>query len=455
MASRPAPHGARPWVLLVPLLLSTFTSTVASTVVIVPLALIMADLEVPISQGILIVVVFNLTFAVLMPVAGWFGDTFGRRRLICFALCVLAVGTAASALAPNLEMLVAFRAVQGLGTACLLPNVMSLIATTFAPASRSRALGAWAAVNGAGQSAGPALGAVLAGWAGWRAAFWPIVPVALLACVGVWRLVPADRPRPGRLEWHGALLLTTAAFLCLGAITAIPPLGLKSPVVLASGVVGTALLVAFLMHQHGRADAFLPLWILSEPRYVRSCVAVMAQMFCLGATLVGMPLYLVLELGTTTVVAGAVVLSLPITMLLLAPVAGLIEDRYGLWRTLRLGLLLLIAGQCALAGLLADRSPVSVGIVLSLVLLGGGVALVQTLAATGATGSSAGKVGAAIGLYNLLRFGAAAVGAAWPAVALGAAPRYGLIYLLCAIVGGIGLLGTYLPARHDSEAPQV
>lgn len=440
----PAP-ARRPhtWLLLVPLLLATFTSTVASTVVNVPLALIVADLDVPLTQGILVVVVFNLTFAVLMPVTGWFGDRWGRRHLICFAMGVLAAGTVGAALAPDLETLVAFRALQGFGTACLLPNVMSLIASSFDPASRSRALGVWAAVNGAGQSAGPALGAVAAGWAGWRAIFWPIVPLALVAGWGVWRLVPKDHPRPGRLEWQGATLLTTSAFLCLAAITAVPPWGPTSLFVLTSGGVGSGLLVLFVVHQRGRTDAFLPLRTILQAPYVRSCVAVMAQMFCFGATLVAVPLYLVLELGTSTIAAGAVVLSLPLTMLFVAPGVGFLEGRFGLLRTLCAGLLALIVGQVVLAGLLAARSPVGVPLVLSLVLFGTGVALVQTLAATGATGSAAGRFGAAIGLFNLLRFGAAAVGAAWPAVALGGgAARYGQVFVVCAVVGGLGLVGT-------------
>jgi MFS family permease len=308
-----------------------------------------------------------------------------------------------AALAPNLEVLVGFRAAQGIGTACILPNVMALIAATFNPATRSRALGAWAAMNGAGQSVGPALEAVMAGWAGWRAAFWPIIPMLLIAGLGVWRLVPTDKAIGRRLEWRGASLLTLAALLILGGITAISPLGASSPVVISSTSAGLALSVIFLLHQWGRSDAFLPLWILRDPRYLKSCLTVMAQMFSFAATLVEIPLFLVIDLGITTVQAGVVVLSLPLTMLILAPVAGIVGERFGLWRTLRFGLLLLGGGQCALTLVIAQGSATRTGLISSLVLFGAGVALVQTLAATGATGSAAGKVGSALGLFNRVR----------------------------------------------------
>ncbi|MEU6752782.1 MFS transporter, partial [Spirillospora sp. NPDC046719] len=159
-------HGARDghragrgsWAALVPLLLGTFTGTVANTIVNVPLTLILRDLRAPISAGTLVVVAFTLTFAVLLPVSGWLGDRIGPRRVFVAAMVVLAVASAGAGLAGTLPLLVAMRAVQGVATAAMLPAVMALIAARFDGDRRGRALGLWAAANGVGQAAGPALG---------------------------------------------------------------------------------------------------------------------------------------------------------------------------------------------------------------------------------------------------------------------------------------------------------
>jgi MFS family permease len=451
------------WLALVPLLVGTFTGTVNNAIVNVPMADILASLEVPLRYGALVVVAFNLSFAVLMPLSGWVGDRIGRRRLFCIAMATLAVSAVGCAFAPNLAVLVGFRVVQGAATAAVLPGVMSLIASMFDVDSRGRALGWWAAVNGAGQAVGPALGGLLAGWVGWRTVFWPAVPLALLAWGMTLWLVPRDERRPVPLEWRGAVLLTVSAGLFLGAASAVAPLGVSSPVVWGGALLGLLGAVGFVAVERGRRDAFLPPGLLLEPRYLRSSLGVVAQMFCLGATLLGLPLYLVSRHGVTTATAGLLVLALPLTMAVLAPLAGVATERLSPRGALRWGLAVLIVGQVALALLLgAGRSP-DVWLVAVLVVVGAGVAFVQTPAATGATRSKAGRRGAGLGLFNLLRFGGSALGASWVAATVGtsdAGSVYGIVFVVCAAVAVLGLLATFAgdDARNtgsESEAGSV
>lgn len=451
----PATRGS--WLALVPLLVGTFTGTVNNSVVNVPMAEILDDLRVPLSHGALVAVAFNLAFAVLMPLSGWMGDRLGRRRVFCAAMVVLALSAAGAAMAPNLTVLVAFRVVQGIATAAVLPGVMSLIASMFGLDKRGRALGFWAAVNGAGQAAGPALGGVLAGWIGWRAIFWPTIPLALMALLLTLWLVPRDPPRPVPLEWRGALLLTVAAALCLGAASVVAPLGAGSPWVWGSAVLGVASSVLFVVVERGRRGAFLPPGLLLEIPYLRSSLAVVAQMFCLGATLLGVPLYLVREHGVTTAAAGVLVLSLPLAMAVLAPLAGLATERLTPRIALRSGLTLLVVGEALLtAQLAASRGPDG-WLVATLVLLGAGVAFVQTPAATGATRSQAGRLGAGLGLFNALRFGGSALGASWVAAVTGERPAYGLVFGVCAAVAALGLLGAFAgrDRRHAPASPDT
>jgi len=446
-------RGRGVWFALVPLLLGTFTGTVTNSVVNVPMTEVLTGLDVPLARGALVVVAFGLTFAVLMPLAGWLGDRLGRRRLFSWAMGGLAVGAVGAALAPSLAVLVAFRVLQGAATACVLPVVMSLIASMFDADGRGRALGLWAAVNGAGQAAGPALGGFLAAWFGWRAVFWPTVPIALLALGATLWLVPRDEGRAVPLEWRGALLLTAGAGLLLGAGSAVPPLGVGSPFVWGSAAAGVLAAAAYVAVERGRPRAFLPPGLLLEARYLRSSFAVVAQMFSLGTTLLGVPLHLTVAEGRPIGEAGLLVLSLPLTMTVLAPVAGVAIERLGPRTVLRAGLGVLVLGQVLLAVLLATGPDTDVLLVLVLVVVGAGVAFVQTPAATGATRSRAGQTGAGLGLFNLLRFGGSALGAAWVALVSAPAPPAGLVFGVCAAVAAAGLAVTLLPTEPDLPVP--
>lgn len=439
----------RGWLALVPLLTGTFLGTVSNNIVNVPLRDISASLHVPVSRSVLVVVGFTLTFAVSMPLAGWLGDRVGRRRLFCAALAGLCVGAVGAASAPDLWVLVGFRVLQGVATGAILPVVMGMIASLFGPQRRGRALGAWAAANGLGQAAGPSLGGMLAQLASWRWIFLPIAPLALLALVAAVRLVPGDGGRPVALEWRGGLSLTTGAALVIVAAAAVaqPEVPGYLPAVSAAG--GAALLGVFIAVTRRAARPFVSPRLVREPSYLRASLAVFAQMFCLGATLLGVALYLT-ERSESTARAGAVVFALPATMAVLAPVAGLLVERAGPRRVLRWGLLVLVAGQLWLAATLSGAGAVA-SIVIGLVASGIGVALVQTPAAIGATRSEAGRAGAGLGLFNMLRFAASAVGAAWVAIALGWSDTFGVMLGVCAAVALAGFAGTF--AGPDPRAP--
>lgn len=449
---------ARPaWLALLPLLVGTFTGTISNTSVNVPMVDILDDLDVPLSRGVLVVVAFNLTFAVLMPVSGWLADRLGRRRIYCTGMAGLAAGAIGASLSTDIAALVAFRALQGLSAAALLPTVMLLIAAMFPAQRRGRALGAWAAVNGVGQAAGPVVGGVLADWFGWRMIFWPTVPLAVLALTGALWLVPRDPGRPVTLEWRGALLLTAGAGLFLGAAAAVPPLGVQSPVVWVAAVAGVVAALGYVAVERGRKRAFLPPGLLLEARFARSSLAVVAQMFTLGAVLLGVPLYLIQQRHVALATAGLVVLTLPVVMAALAPVAGLATERFGGRTTLRTGLAVLLLGAIAVTTIVATDRGAGPLLVLALAVVGAGMAFVQTPAATGATRSRAGAAGAGLGLFNMMRFGGSALGAAWVATVADIPGRWGLVFGICVGVVILGLAATFVggepgePVVHRSR----
>ncbi|MGE0217228.1 MFS transporter [Mycolicibacterium sp.] len=427
---------------LAALLAGTLLGTVSNNIVNVPLGAILDDFDAPLGNGVFVAVGFLVCFAAALPLAGWLGDRFGRRRVYCVSLVATAVCAVGAATAPSLPVLVAWRSVGGIAVAALSPPVMGLITWMFSGQRRGRALGAWASVNGVGQAIGPTVGGVLAGTWGWRWIFVPLVPVALAGLIGTLRHVPRYPGAAIPFDLPGAVSLTVGSALLMGGVAILPQPDLPWWVALACLAVSAAVLGWFVWHCLRAPHPFVDVRLAAESRFARSCLAAFAQMFCLGATLLAVPLYLVSG-AVSVATAGLVLFALPATMALLAPFVGRWLDRLGPRRVLRTGLVLLIAAEGALVAAVWRPQPV-LGVLVGVLLASGvGVALVQTPAATGATRSPAGASGTGLGLFNLVRFGGAAVGAAWVAVALEFS-GFPTVFGVAAAMAALGLAGSFV-----------
>jgi MFS family permease len=133
---------------------------------------------------------YILTFAVFLLTGAALGDRFGRRRMFIAGLGLFVMASAACALAPNIDALIAARTVQGCGAAIILPLTLTLLSAAFEPAQRGRALGIFGSVTGLALIAGPVVGGAIAGGLAWQGIFWLNVPIGLLVIVLVLRSIP-------------------------------------------------------------------------------------------------------------------------------------------------------------------------------------------------------------------------------------------------------------------------
>jgi hypothetical protein len=269
--------------------------------------------------------------------------------------------------------------------------------------------------------------------------------VAVAGLIGTIRHIPAYPGARMPFDLIGAIALTFGTGLLILGIALIPQPG-TTAVVIGALMAAIIVLVLFIWRSLRVEHPFVDVRLVAEVRFARATLAAYAQMFCLGATLLAVPLFLV-GAGRSATVAGLILLAVPAVMAVLGPLVGRYLDRLGPRRVMRTGLVVLLAAQIglgvALSDLAAGRSwalPLLVGILL---LTGVGIALVQTPAATGATRSPAGAQGTGLGLYNLIRFGGSAMGAAWVAVALDIA-SYPAVFVAAAAVVALGLAGTFL-----------
>ncbi|ODR27630.1 MFS transporter [Mycolicibacterium porcinum] len=427
---------------LAALLAGTLVGTVSNNVVNVPLGAIIDEFDAPLGNGVFVVVGFLVCFAATIPLAGWFGDRFGRRRIYCAALLATAACAVGAATAPSLPLLIAWRSLGGVAAAAFAPAVMGLIAWMFSGPRRGRAMGAWASVNGIGQAVGPSLGGLVADNWGWRWVFVPLVPVALAGFVGTLRYVPRFPGVRMPFDLAGAAALTIGSALLMLGLALVSQPDMPGWLVAAAVTAAVAALAWFVWHcAHTRAP-FVDVRLVTESRFVRSCLAAFAQMFCLGATLLAVPLYLVGQ-SVSISAAGMMLFVVPATMAVLGPLVGRWQDKLGPRRVLRSGLVLLLIAQVGMTVTVGHGRLVLGALIVVLVIGGVGISLVQTPAATGATRSPAGEQGTGLGLFNLLRFGGSACGAASVAVALDLS-GYPAVFIACAVIVALGLAGSFV-----------
>jgi EmrB/QacA subfamily drug resistance transporter len=333
------------WVLLATVLGSGL-AFIDGTVVNVALPSIGESLDAGVSGLQWTINAYTLTLASLILLGGSLGDRFGRRRVFLIGVVWFAVASLLCGIAPNVEALVAARAVQGVGGALLTPGSLAILQSSFRPQDRMRAIGAWSGLGGIAGAAGPFLGGYLVQSVGWRWVFLINLPFAVAVVLVTTRHVPesSDPQASHSLDVIGAAL----GALGLGALTygliAWQELGPGSPVVLVSLLGGLAGLAGFVWREHAARAPMLPLGIFSSAAFTATNIVT----FVVYAALSGLFFFLVLTLqvvsGFSPLVAGAALLPVTVLMLLLSSRMGALSTRIGPRIPMTVGPLVAAAG---------------------------------------------------------------------------------------------------------------
>lgn len=295
------------------------------TVVNVALPAIGEDLDASFADLQWTVNAYLVTLSALLLLGGGLGDRYGRRRLFVVGLVAFTVASVLCGLAPSAELLVAARALQGVGGALLVPGSLSLIAASFHPEDRGRAVGAWSGLSGVSTAIGPFLGGWLIDAVSWRFVFLLNVPLAAVAVGVALRWVPESRSREeGRPDVLGAVLVTLG--LASVSYAAIEHGASAAPV---AGVVGVALLVGFVVVQRRVAHPMLPLGIFRSRQFTGANLTTLAVYAALGGALFLVVLRLQVSMGYSALEAGAATVPFTVLLLLLSPTAGALGQRIG------------------------------------------------------------------------------------------------------------------------------
>jgi len=295
---------------------------------------------------------YTVAFAALMLTAGSLGDRWGSRRIYLGGSALFAVASAACAAAPTAPVLIAARAVQGVGAAAVVPCSLALIAHRFPEGqARSRALGVWGGVSGLGLAAGPVIGGGLVAAVGWRAVFLVVVPVAAVSvAIVAGRIEETPRRAATRPDLAGQVVAVIALVALTAALTQTSTLGWSDHRTL--GLLGVAALAGggFVLLEHRVDEPMLPPVLFTSARF--SGVTSVGLLFNLGLYGVLFCLALVLErtLHQSAAIAGLALLPLTAVVAICALVSGQLSTRYGPKTPMLLGLTGGLAGTGLLAG---------------------------------------------------------------------------------------------------------
>ncbi|WP_327358632.1 MFS transporter [Streptomyces sp. NBC_01304] len=388
------------WVLLTTVLGSGM-AMLDSTVVNVALRRIGTDLDADLAALQWTVNAYMLTLAGLILLGGALGDRFGRRRVFVVGVVWFAAASLLCGIAPNAGVLVAARALQGVGGALLTPGSLALIQASFHPDERARAVGVWSGLGGVAAAVGPFLGGWLVDGPGWRWVFLLNVPLAAVCVPVALKHVPESRDPAahGRFDVLGAALGALALALVTYALIAAPDQG-ASVVVLGSAVGGLLFAVAFVAVERRRADPMVPPSVFGQRQFTAVNVVTLCVYGAFGGFFFLSALQLQVVAGYSALGAGTALLPTTVLMLLLSARAGELGQRIGPRVPLTVGPLLCAAGMLLMLRVGTDASYVR-DVLPAVVVLGMGmVTLVAPLTATVLASVDTARAGLASGINN-------------------------------------------------------
>jgi EmrB/QacA subfamily drug resistance transporter len=346
---------------------------------------------------------YTLTLSGLLLLGGSLGDRMGRRRIFVIGTIWFAVASAGCALAPNADLLIATRALQGVGAALLTPGSLAILEAVFRPDDRAEAVGMWSGLGGVATAIGPVVGGILVGIApwGWRLAFLINLPLAVVVVLVSARHVPEtrDEQATGRLDVTGAALAAIGLALVIYALTEGPAHGWSGLNVGCLGL-GLVVLALFLVNEARVPDPMMPLPLFRNRQFAGANIVTLVVYAALSGALFLLPVQLQRVSGFSPVQAGSALLPVTAVMLLLSARMGRLAQRIGPRRPMTIGPIIAAVGMAMFARIDASASYLT-DVLPAVVVFGLGLsATVAPLTATVLAAAPAHQVGVASAINN-------------------------------------------------------
>jgi EmrB/QacA subfamily drug resistance transporter len=351
-----------------------FMTTLDNLVVTTALPVIHRDLHASLSGLEWTVNAYTLTFAVFLITGAALGDRFGRRRMFVIGLAIFTAGSAAAALAPSIEVLIAARAIQGFGGAIVTPLTLTILSAGVPAERRGLALGAWGGISGLAVAIGPLVGGAVVEGISWQWIFWLNVPIGL-ALIPLARLRLQESRGPNdALDLPGVGLASVGLFGIVWGLVRGNQVGWGSAEIVFALVAGTILLALFVLWEVRAKEPMLPLRFFRNRTFTAANVASLLMFFGMFGSIFLLAQFFQTVQGYSPLQAGLRILPWTAMPIFVAPIAGALSDRIGGRPLMVTGLGLQAAGLAWIAAVSTPTVAYS-ALVIPFILSGVGMAL--------------------------------------------------------------------------------
>jgi EmrB/QacA subfamily drug resistance transporter len=344
------------WLILAVMSLGTLIVFLDLTVVNTALPAISQDLGASTSDLQWVVDAYVLVLAGMLMLAGSIGDRYGRKRWMTGGLLFFALGSVVGAMSTSVEMLIAGRAIQGLGAAFVLPATLSIVTNTFDRNERGKAIAIWTAVGGIGIGLGPAVGGYMIDRWDWAAAFWIHLPVIAVALIGQTVVKESRDPRHVGLDIPGAITATLGISTLVFGIIQGGEAGWTSPLILASFALSAILLASFVAIERRATYPMLPLRFFRNRDFTGSVLVIGIMFFAGPATFFFLTQFFQLIQGRDPFEAGLLILPNAAAIVVASAMAPPLTEKLGPRRIVMISVSIMAVAAALFAGVQADWS---------------------------------------------------------------------------------------------------
>jgi EmrB/QacA subfamily drug resistance transporter len=353
------------------------------------------------------------------------GDHLGRRRIFVTGLGVFTAASAACALAPTVEWLIAARALQGAGGAMVMPLAMALLSAAFPREERARALGLFSGLTGLALISGPVIGGAIVQGVAWHWIFWLNVPIGVITIGLVLARIAESRGPKAALDRGGLVLASGGALGLVWGLAHAQAAGWLSVEVVGALAVGLVLGIGFVVWERRVREPMLPMGLFGARAFSAGNAACLLFTASLYGTLFFVAQFFQTAQGFDPLSAGLRMVPWTATLFVVAPMAGRLVNRFGERPLIVVGLILQAMGMAWL-GRVAAPDAAYLGMLAPLIIGGAGVSMAMPAAQNSVVSAVApGELGKASGTYNMLRFLGGAFGIAASATIFAAAGGFG------------------------------
>ncbi|QBD80272.1 DHA2 family efflux MFS transporter permease subunit [Ktedonosporobacter rubrisoli] len=377
MAEDEQEHAGK-WAVLGIVAIGVFMATLDSSIVNISLPPIALYFNVPLSGPVeWVVIAYLVATAAVLLTAGRLADMVGRKAVWAVGLVVFTGGSAICGAAPSLGLLIAARALQGLGGALMMAVSPAMLTTAFPASERGKALGLNAVIVALGVSVGPTLGGLITGYLSWRWIFFVNVPIGIIGLFLTLRILTEKlRRNPGRFDPLGAFMLALGLAGLTAGLSFGQELGWTSPLLLSSLIIGCLALASLPFIESRVVNPIIHFSLLHNRVFVSAILSLVLSFLALFAVSFMLPFYLEQLRHFPTEKAGLLLTPLPLTIALIAPFSGTLADRIGTRWLAASGLAIACLGLVLIGQLNAQSSIFD--IIWRLVVTGVGQALFQS-----------------------------------------------------------------------------